>query len=237
MSNGQIDKFPMPELGWVTIKKIIRAYYAKRDQESVTVQEVAQAANLSRPLVSSNNNFLKALGILQQDSYKLTEFGVKLAIAIVNDDPESEQRCIKGIVDGSPPLKKLVDTVVARGEISTKSFSTEARYQLGISEADRRARFVSTIQEILVESRMINLDGDMLRPSTERRREDKVPPPPPPSDNPPGVKEVEVHQGLKQVPIPVGPDSVWYVEISQNASQEQIKKFLDVQRLIFDLKD
>src|ERR1700757_170344 len=76
------SKLPAPGGSWESLKKIIRAYNAAGDAENPTVEQVAQIAGLQRPVVSGSNNFLRAAGILEESSNKLTPVGGRLATGL-----------------------------------------------------------------------------------------------------------------------------------------------------------
>ena len=227
-------KVAMPEGSWATIKKIIRGYYAKRDSAEVKVQDVATAANLSRPLISSNNNFLKYLGILEQDSYRLTPLGSEFALALVRNDIETQAYALRRLVEQVPSIKKLFEVVEARGGISADAFKTQVLMVWNLDPQDRRVMWLGTLLEILQESGLLFVDDDAIRPGGRAYL--------PPSNGlkvEPPKREPNMHTGslgLHKIPIAVSPTDIWYVEVSQNPEPEQVGKFLEMQRLIFGIK-
>jgi hypothetical protein len=241
MGNERSAKFRMPEASWSTLRKIIRAYYAKRNAEPVTVQDVATAAGLSRPMVSLQNNFLKAIGVLEQDSYKLTPLGLELALGISRNDTATVRDATRRIVQSSPELKRLTETLEARAELSVEAFKSQTHLALGVDEADRQAKWIGTILEILVESGLVEVDGDIVRPAHPAGGEQSgagTPPTVPGQVQSQAFDDVRPASsaGFRRIPVPVSAGAVWYVEVPEAPDGEQVKKFLEMQKLIFDVK-
>jgi len=230
-------RFQMPEASWPTLKKIIRAYHAKRSSENVQVLDVAQAAGLHRPLVSSNNNFLKSVGLLEHDAYRLTPLGTELGVGISRNDADTVREALRKIVEGCAPLNGLVETLEARGELSVEAFESQVLLALDLSENDRRVRWIGTLLDLLSEADRIVVEGGMVRPLATERRSTRSTPIPLLQTSPSETTQNKLTTGFRRIPIPVSAGSVWYVEIAESQKPEELKKFLSMQRLIFDVKD
>jgi hypothetical protein len=242
MSNERTVSLSIPEAPWSTLQKIIRAYYAKRDAEIVTVEEVAQAAGISRPRVSANNNFLKAFGVLELESYKLTPIGTELAIGIGRSDGDTIRNAIRKLVDGCPPLKKLIEVLESRGELSEAALQTQAYLAFGLGEGAKEAKGIATILEVLIDGGVLaksEAGGLSLSHSVTLRMGPAAAPaaaPPVTSPAAPSNAHQAVATGFHRIPIAVSTGAVWYIEIPESHKPEELKKFLDMQTLIFDVK-
>jgi hypothetical protein len=64
MSDEQ-SRLIIPGASWEMIRKIVRAYHAVDDRANQSVDEVAAIAGKARPVISSSNNFLRAVGLLK----------------------------------------------------------------------------------------------------------------------------------------------------------------------------
>lgn len=242
MAENGSSKFQLPEASWATLKKIVRAYYAKRNSEQLTVQEVADAAGLHRPQVSSNNNFLRAFGILESDSNKLTPTGSELALGVTREDEYTVRESLKKLVLSCQPMRRLVEIVEARGELERQSFGTQLQLAMNVDADDRRLQWAGTILDILEASGSIVVDDDMVRLGKREPSSLEAP-----AASLPHPRHEKVHivddltqkaaPGLHRIPVPVSPGSLWYVEVAEKPEPQEIKKFLDMQKLIFDVKD
>lgn len=245
MAENGSQKFQLPEAKWDTLKKIIRAYYAKRNSEQITVQDVADTAGLYRPAVSANNNFLRGFGVLEQESNKLTPTGSELALGVTREDEFTIRESLKKLVLSCPPLKKLIEIVEARGQLDKQAFETQLQLVLNLDSDNRRLRWAGTILDILEASGIVKVVDDVLHSIAEIQRSRELPTVEPPRSlklpniEPPKVEDfsLKAASGLQRIPVPVSPGLLWYVEVGEKPEPQEIKKFLDMQRLIFDVKD
>ncbi len=82
----------LPGSSWETIKKIIRAFYAVQSEENPKLESISRYAAVPRPVVSMNNNFLRSVGMVRSDQWKLTDMGVRYATALqMNNDSMAEE--------------------------------------------------------------------------------------------------------------------------------------------------
>src|SRR5438309_3719700 len=98
------ETFPMPGSSWSMVKKIIVAYSAARDDENPKVESIAQLAGIPRPAVSKNNNFLRAVGVLEPDKNKLTEKGSQYATGLELGNDSIVAEALQGIIAETPAL-------------------------------------------------------------------------------------------------------------------------------------
>jgi hypothetical protein len=241
---ADIPKAPIvwPNGAWKMLRKIIRAWYAAEDRGSeMTQRTIANIANVQASRVSMNKAFLQAIGIVQTEGIALTETGKSLGLGLYNENELVAQQALQKLVKENPILRELWDIIRGRGTIDKADF--EAQVVIITKQGKSSPGFttgVGVLEDILLESGMIDMSGNTFRPTridpVEHVREQlKVSP-----------KEEEVNlvasnkiglnkQGLRQVPIPISASTVWFIEVAESPAEEDLNKFIEVQRLIFGI--
>jgi len=124
------------------------------------------------------------------------------------------QQGLQLIVRGNPLLKAMLDIIKGRGGLKLKDFSDEIALRTN-GKSEGFATGVGILQEILIGSGSIEVLGDSLRPVKGRSEE---------------------YAGLKRIPIPVSTSSVWWIEVGDTPADEEIQRFLEMQKLMFGIK-
>jgi hypothetical protein len=155
-------KLPMPESSWEALKKIVRAYRAADSQDNPTVEGIAKLAGMHRPVVSINNGFLRAVGIVQPDKYRLTEAGGRLAGGIALDNQSIVARAIQGIVQGNEVLNTLYSMISARGQMTVADFKAEFMLLTELNEDSRQVPFIKTLLDMFVEGKVVQVNDNVI---------------------------------------------------------------------------
>ncbi|MDT4968662.1 MAG: hypothetical protein QOJ64_3399 [Acidobacteriota bacterium] len=228
------ETFPMPGGSWAMIKKIVIAYGAARDDESPTVESIANLAGMPRPAVSKNNNFLRAVGLLESDTNKLTEAGSQFAtgLGLRNDSIVAE--ALQGIIAETSQLNLLVKMLKARGTMTTDAFNGQVVLAMGLHADSPSLNYVRTLMDLLVESQLVKVtdEGVSLRSGAEvrtgKKREEgaeggrldpSLPSPPPP---------LSEHRGI---PIALGVRRLAYLELPEDWQPKELPKLLKLIQL------
>ena len=219
----------LPGSSWETVKKIIRAFYAAQSEENPKLEGIARLANVPRPVVSMNNNFLRSVSIVRDDQWKLTDIGLRYATALQMNNESMAAENLAAAVQGNPLLNQLLQLLLARGEMKTDTFRAEAMLRLIIAPTDRQAAFVKPLLDMLQESKLIEMDSDTVRlahtlsPAGKGRGHHSPPPPadPPPVPPPPA-------QGL---PILLGPNRLAYLQLPNDWGRKDLPKLLKMVQL------
>ncbi len=215
MAEAQKTPFPWPRNSWSILMKIVRAWYtAEADSGEVTQKKIAEMADVQQSQVSTNKAFLQAIGIVSSEGTSLTEAGKRVGIGLYNDNESMRQQGLQLIVRGNPLLKAMLDIIKGRGGLKLKDFSDEIALRTN-GKSEGFATGVGILQEILIGSGSIEVLGDSLRPVKGRSEE---------------------YAGLKRIPIPVSTSSVWWIEVGDTPADEEIQRFLEMQKLMFGIK-
>lgn len=229
MANDKHGKFYFPGTSWETIRKIIRAYYAVSDQDNPTVAYVAKLAGIHRPLVSSSNNFLRDVGIVESDKNRLTGLGKEFATGLDFSNRAMIRRALQGVIQGNSLLSRLVNTVKARGGVSLEELKGELILLTGLRRDDRQLAFIRSLFDMLEDSGLIKISDDSVSyvptgletvPEKDRASRDKQPTP-----------EPEKREKTNRLPIPLGMNRLAYLELPEDWDHKDLPKLLKLLEL------
>jgi len=233
MNESREAEFVMPRSSWDTVKRIIHAYYAAHEEKESTVESIAKLGGIARPNISLNNNFLRSLGVIEENEYKLTQVGVRLAVGLATKDQSLVTESLQEIINKTEKLRRIVRTVQARGGITEESLRNEAMLALNLNEKSPGLGYLRTVIELLYESGMLKVENGKVSfhgyyvkeikgaADAEVELRDKEPPRPKHKTlEPPGLIE-----GMK-VPIPLGAERLAYLELPNDWQSKDLKKLL-----------
>lgn len=233
MAETQKSPVTWPRNSWQILTKIIRAWYAAEESgNEVTQRKVAQLANVQPSQVSVNKAFLQVLGIVDE-GIALTDAGKRVGLGIYQDNVTIKQQGLRQVVKDSALLQHVYDIIRGRATVTETDF--EAEVSLYTRQGKNNEGFklgVEVIEEILLESGLVELAGNILRPIKGQVQEERKTPLVPLRES--GADKLEAsNPGLRKIPIPVNATKIWYVEVSEDPDEYEIEKFLDMQKLIF----
>lgn len=219
-------QFAMPNSSWQTIQKILKAYNAVRDREKPTVKDIADLAGIHRPNVSANNNFLRELGLLQDDENKLSALGTRVATGLELGNFSMFTEAMQESVRESKGMSQLADTLRARGTMSRESFTGQVVTLAQLTAKSASLAYMTTIIEYLIGANLVREDGDNLvymghaaidiKPPIDSLGGSIVNPPPPP---PPPVIEAGI-------PLPLGVGRLAYLKLPENWEPRELTKLV-----------
>jgi hypothetical protein len=220
----------LPGSSWDTVKRIIRAFSAAHNEENPKVEEIAQLAGVQRPVVSMNNNFLRSVGFVRVDQWKLTDLGLRYALALEMGNDSMAAENLAELVRAQPILSQAVSVIRARGELKIDTLKAEVMVRLGVHQSDRRAQFVKPVLDMLQESGLVRMMddtvtiGDSGRSGGPRLEElPQSPKPPAPLASSPAMSE-----GL---PILLGPNRLAYLQLPSDWEKKDLPKLLKMLQL------
>jgi hypothetical protein len=222
-----------PSASWKVLKRIVRAWYAAESGGGeVTQRDIAKLGNMQPSRVSANKPFLQTIGIVEPEGIKLTESGKQFGLGLSTENERVMQQALQGIVRTSDLLRQLWNVIRARGTMDAADFEAQVVLvtKLG-ADSNYFATGVNVLREILMESGLVGMSDNGLRPNVTELKEE-----PKDSMHPPAKLETTQTSGLRQIPIAVSPSKVWFIQIDENPNDAELVKFIDVQKLIFSLK-
>jgi hypothetical protein len=221
--------FPWPRNSWTILSKIIRAWYSvESGGGEITQKKIAEVAGVQQSQVSTNKGFLQAIGIVSSEGTSLTEAGKRFGIGLYSENESMKRQGLDQVVKGYALLKDMLDIVRGRGSLKVDDFYAEVALRIG-GRSEGFVTGTAILLEILVGSGAIEIAENTLRPSKgstpEQRQESER------EKNP--IANKPATPGLNRIPIAVSTNSVWYVEVGENPTPEEVQKFLEMQKLMF----
>ncbi len=222
----------LPGSSWETAKKIIRAFGAVQNEDNPRVEDIAKLAGVPRPVVSMNNAFLRSVGIVRPDQWKLTEGGRRYVTALQLGHEPMAAESLADTVQTNPVLRQILSILTARGGLKADTLKAELILKLGLDATERQNQF-KPLFDMLQEARLIEISGDTVNvtkligsakdtsPPTQDR---EVSSPFPPVQSPP----VPTAQGL---PILLGPNRIAYIQLPNDWDKKDLPKLLKLLEL------
>ena len=225
-----------PGGSWEAIKKIIRAYHVVEDNENPTVEDVAKIAGVQRPVVSSNNNFLRSIGILQESANKLSEVGARLATGLAVGNQSLVTGALEDVVRAQDGLKYLVGLVRARSKMSVEAFRGEIIMLCGLGADSRNLAFLKTVIDMLQESTIIKVEDDEVifrgyGVGEMTGAAEKLPSDGTTENNKVSRRERSTELNTRTLPIPLGVGRLVHVELPEDWTAKDLPKLLKMLEL------
>ncbi len=157
--------FPLPNSSYKEVIKIIQAY--GKVPENATPADVGKVISINETIVSSNNGFLKAVGIIQGGKKKTTTpVGKSLAAAYEYDKVPEVAALWRSIIEVTDFLQKVVAAVRIRKGMDETSLEAHVAYSAGQPKTPRVLTGAGTVVEILKVAGLLKEDGGNLVAAT-----------------------------------------------------------------------
>jgi hypothetical protein len=169
------EGFPLPGSSYKEVIKIIQGY--RQAGENAAPSDVAAVIGIHETIVSGNNRFLVALGIVQGGKKKtITPAGAELALALDYGEEEQIRAKWRAIVDSSDFLQKVVAAVRIRKGMDESSLETHVAYSAGQPKTPRVITGAGTIVEILKVAGVLREEGgNLVAATTEATKSAEAP--------------------------------------------------------------
>ncbi len=153
--------FPLPTSSYKELIKIVQAY-GKAGTE-VVPSDVARVIGINETIISANNKFLVAVGIVQGGRKKtITSIGIDLARALEHDRQDEVSRHWRTIVDATEFLQKIVAAVRIRKGMDESSLEAHVAYSAGQPKTPRIIAGAGAVVEMLKVAGMLKEEGGNL---------------------------------------------------------------------------
>ena len=170
----QEETFRLPRSSYEELIKIIQAYASLAKE--VSLDEVAQIAAVDTTVVSGNNAFLAALGIIQGGKKKsITPVGKELSLAIQHDLLPEVSRQWRAISTANSFMQKILSAVRIRKGMDTPTLQAHIAYSAGQPKNALTSTGAATVINILKIAELVREDNDRVLPSDLAREQPKTP--------------------------------------------------------------
>lgn len=209
-------KFRLPRSSFAELSKIVAAYANFGDP--APLDELAKLAVINRTIVSSNNAFLSAVGLVEGGKAKQpTHLGKQLGLAITHCVGNEEASAWREVVTGNDFLSKLVLAVKIRKGMDQTALESHIAFSSGERKTPQVMAGARAVVEILLRSGLLRVNDEGIVEVAEPT----ATPPAPPQDIPSAATEAQES--------PVSPhddtprDLSISVRVNINATPEQME--------------
>ncbi len=226
------NPFPMPMSSWSTVKQIIRAYGQVENEEKPTVDQVADIADIPRPMVSANNNFLREIGVVSKEGNKPTPLGSRLAACLVMENESLIAEALQELVHSNSHLNQWVGMIRARGVMKFEHLKGTLALAAGIADKGKQTGPAKAVLDMLQEAKLIQVTDDTIRPVTnsdsseriaeEVRLVEKMRP------AFEGQRAVKTEQASERIPLPLGPTRLAYIQLPNDWHPKELTKLIKI---------
>jgi hypothetical protein len=155
------EGFPLPSSSYRELTKIIGAY--GKAQENSVPADVGRIIGINDSIVSANNGFLKAVGIIHGGKKKnTTSAGKALAAAYEYDKQDEIAATWRTLIESSDFLQKIVAAVRIRKGMDESSLDAHVAYSAGQPKTPRALTGAGTVVEILKVAGFLREEGGNL---------------------------------------------------------------------------
>lgn len=155
------EEFPLPSSSYKELIKIIRAY--GRFGTDASLSDIAKLAVMHETIVSGNNKFLIALGIIKPGQRKaITPLGAELANALEHEMPEEIAAKWRAVVNATDFLERVIAAVRIRKGMDETSLESHVAYSAGQPKTPAVATGARTVVDILTTAGLLKDEGGTL---------------------------------------------------------------------------
>jgi hypothetical protein len=157
--------FPLPGSSYRELIKIIQGY--GRVGSDASLADVSQLTAIGETIISGNNRFLVAVGIVQGGKKKsITPLGAELAIALQHELLDEIAAKWRAVVEASDFLQKVVAAVRIRKGMDESSLESHVAYSAGQPKTPVVATGAGAVVEILKNAGLLKDEGGNLIATT-----------------------------------------------------------------------
>lgn len=155
------EGFPLPGSSYAELTKLIQAW--NKSGADASNADVGRLLSIDETVVSRNNKFFLAIGILTGGHKKtITEQGMRLARAIEFNNEEDTIASWQNVIRSCDFLTKLLDAIRIRKAMDYDSLQSHIAYAAGQSRTQKSMTGAAAVIEILRNCRLIQeTDGQI----------------------------------------------------------------------------
>jgi hypothetical protein len=156
------DKFKLPQSSYEELTKIIKSYGHFTEPADLT--ELSKLSSLHTTIVSRNNGFLIAIGILEPGSRKvLSPMGRALSRALEHEMPDEMRQSWRDVVTSNDFLSKIIAAIRIRSGMDQQTLEAHVAYSAGQPKKPQFMTGARTVIDILKAAEVIKeADGKYI---------------------------------------------------------------------------
>jgi hypothetical protein len=156
------ERFPLPASSYKELSKVIQAYGQLKKAGSLT--EVSKLATVGATIVSANNRFLVATGVIAGGKAKMpTEPGAELAHALQLDMTDQVVKSWRRVLIGNEFIEKVLSAVRIRRGMERSALQTHVVFTAGHPRNKTVMTGAATVIDILMAAQLlIDSEGKLV---------------------------------------------------------------------------
>lgn len=159
------EGFPLPGSSYKELIKIIQGY--GRVGSDASLSDVSRLTAIGETVISGNNRFLVAVGIVQGGKKKsVTPLGTELANALEHELPDEVAVKWRGVVEANDFLQKVVAAVRIRKGMDESSLESHVAYSAGQPRTPAVTTGAGAVVEILKNAGLLREEAGNLIATT-----------------------------------------------------------------------
>ncbi len=163
------EEFPVPGSSYKELIKIIQGY--GRIGAEASLADVAQLTAMNETVISANNKFLIAIGVVKGGKKKaITPMGAELATALEHNLPEEIAAKWRTVIDDTDFLQKVIAAVRIRKGMDESSLESHVAYSAGQPKTPGVATGARTVVDILTAAGLLKEESGNLIATTPEPR-------------------------------------------------------------------
>lgn len=163
------EGFPLPVSSYRELVKIIQGY--GRVGSDASLADVAQVTAMGETVISGNNKFLLAVGIIQGGKRKtITPIGGELAKALEHELPDQIPIKWRAVADANDFLQKVIAAVRIRKGMDESTLESHIAYTAGQPKTPVVSTGAGAVVDILRAAELLTEDSGNLVATTPTAR-------------------------------------------------------------------
>jgi hypothetical protein len=176
---GMVETFPLPGSSFKILRLILIGYLHQGgvERKAAGPADIGSAIGMDATIVSRNNAFLAATGLLENEGrkWRLTEAGVTTARALEYEAEEEIQSALGQLLRGSEFVQKITTFVRGRGGVELSQLAEHVARTAGAPRKGASLTGARTIVEMLIRGAVLHEDGGVVQVTRVPRAPEAAP--------------------------------------------------------------
>jgi hypothetical protein len=175
-----VETFPLPGSSFKILRLILIGYLHQGgpERKAAGPTEIGSATGMDATIVSRNNAFLAAIGLIESDGrkWRLTESGVAVSRALEYDAEDDVQASLGQLLRENSFVTRVTTFVRGRGAVEAAQLAEHIARTAGAAKKAASLTGARTIMEMLLKAGVLKDDGGVIGLARPRQnRDDRAP--------------------------------------------------------------
>jgi hypothetical protein len=170
-----VETFPLPGSSFKILRLILVGYLHQggSDRKAVGPTDVGSAIGTDSTIVSRNNAFLAAIGLIEKDGrkWRLTEDGVAVGRALEYEAVDEVRSTLGDLLRGNDFAKKITTFLRGRGDVEQSQLAEHIARVAGAPKKPNVLTGARTVIEVMTHAGLVQDDGGVIRLRSDQAAE------------------------------------------------------------------